>query len=137
GAVANLLVRRHGRWLTPPLSSGCLAGVMRARALELGLAEEAELRWEELALPAGSRAEETAWNTGGSCAKPAPEAPGGASHDHWVLLNSLGCRPLRAVNGQPLPHLSASEAEAFWRQLLGADPQAKTLSCNPAQKCDR
>ncbi|MFM7653566.1 MAG: aminotransferase class IV, partial [Vulcanococcus sp.] len=46
GAVANLLVRRHGRWLTPPLSSGCLAGVMRARALELGLAEEAELRWE-------------------------------------------------------------------------------------------
>ena len=31
GAVANLLVRRQGQWLTPPLSSGCLPGVMRGQ----------------------------------------------------------------------------------------------------------
>jgi branched-subunit amino acid aminotransferase/4-amino-4-deoxychorismate lyase len=34
GTVANLLVHREGRWITPPLSSGCLPGVMRARALQ-------------------------------------------------------------------------------------------------------
>jgi len=43
GTSANLLVQRAGTWLTPPLASGCLPGVMRGRALELGLAEEAAL----------------------------------------------------------------------------------------------
>jgi hypothetical protein len=38
----------------------------------------------------------------------------------WLLLNSLGCRPLSAVDGQQLPCLSAAEAEAFWWQLLDA-----------------
>lgn len=90
GAVANLLVRSDGRWLTPPLRSGCLPGVMRGRALELGLAVEADL------------------------AEPEPEP----SDRRWLLLNSLGCRPLSAIDGRPLPHLSAAEAEAFWRQLL-------------------
>ena len=94
GAVANLLVWRRGRWLTPPLNSGCLPGVMRARALELGLAEEAELPWS------------------GQADALAP------SEERWLLLNSLGCRPVSAVNGQPIQHLSAAEAEALWRQLL-------------------
>jgi 4-amino-4-deoxychorismate lyase len=88
GATANLLVQRGGRWLTPPLSSGCLPGVMRGRSLALGLATEATL-------------------------EPAPQ-PG----DRWLLLNSLGARPLSAVDGEPLQHLSAAEAEALWRQLL-------------------
>ena len=90
GAVANLLVRSDGRWLTPPLRSGCLPGVMRGRALTLGLAVEADL------------------------AEPEPEP----SDRRWLLLNSLGCRPLSAIDGRPRPHLSAAEAEAFWRQLL-------------------
>jgi para-aminobenzoate synthetase / 4-amino-4-deoxychorismate lyase len=34
--TANLLVRREGVWWTPPLASGCLPGVARARALERG-----------------------------------------------------------------------------------------------------
>ena len=33
GTSANLLLRRGSRWLTPPLSSGCLPGVMRQQAL--------------------------------------------------------------------------------------------------------
>ncbi|QPN67706.1 aminotransferase class IV [Synechococcus sp. CBW1006] len=88
GSTANLLVHRQGRWLTPAVASGCLAGVMRGRALELGLAAEARLE-----------------------ADPQPE-------DRWLLINSLGCRPLKALNGDAQPHLSASEAEAFWRRLL-------------------
>ena len=43
GTAANLLVRREGRWLTPPLSSGCLPGVMRRLSLPLGLAQVGEL----------------------------------------------------------------------------------------------
>ena len=88
GAVANLLVQRQGRWLTPPLSSGCLPGVMRGRALALGLAQEARL-------------------------EAAPQ-PG----DHWLLLNSLSCRPLRRVDAHELSPLRNDEAEALWRQLL-------------------
>ena len=109
GAVANLLVRGKGRWLTPPLSSGCLPGVMRGRALRLGVAEEAELRWDGRQLLACSPA--SASSKEGAGAEETVQGP-------WVLLNSLGCRPLSAVDGQQLPYLSDTEAEAFWRQLL-------------------
>jgi len=34
GARSNVLVNRHGRWITPPLSSGVLPGVMRSRLLK-------------------------------------------------------------------------------------------------------
>ena len=78
GAAANLLVLRRGRWLTPPLSSGCLPGVMRGRVLELQRAEEAPL-----------------------AASPEPG-------DQWLLLNSLSCRPLLSLDGQRLePHQGA------------------------------
>ena len=81
-------MQREGCWLTPPLSSGCLPGVMRGRALQLGLARETSLQ---------------------------PDVQAG---DHWLLLNSLSARPLRALDGQPLEVLSAEDAEAFWRRLL-------------------
>jgi 4-amino-4-deoxychorismate lyase len=90
GTTANLLVQRQGRWLTPPLSSGCLPGVMRGRLLELGLVEEAQL---EASPAAGER---------------------------WLLINSLGCRPLLRLDGHPLkawPEATA-EAERLWRRLL-------------------
>ncbi|MCT0214570.1 MULTISPECIES: aminotransferase class IV [unclassified Synechococcus] len=50
GTSSNLLVLRAGTgtWLTPPLSTGCLPGVMRGRALELGLAVEAPLQPDQL-----------------------------------------------------------------------------------------
>ena len=89
-ATANVLVQRQGRWLTPPLSSGCLPGVMRGRLLELGLADEARLE--------------------------AAAQPG----DRWLLINSLSCRPLLTLEGQPLGDWpsAAADAERLWRSLL-------------------
>ena len=69
---ANLLVCRDGSWLTPPLSSGCLPGVMRARALATGLCREAWI---------------------GANLKPTDQA---------LLINSLGCREIQSVNGNTL-----------------------------------
>ena len=64
GSNANLLVQKGKYWLTPPLTSGALPGVMRARGLSIGLVQEAHLD-DKL------NADEPA-----------------------VLLNSLDCRPL-------------------------------------------
>ena len=72
GTTANLLIRRCGQWLTPPLSSGCLPGVMRGRALAQGLVVETELQAEF-----------------------GPE-------DQAVLINSLSCRPIASHNGKPM-----------------------------------
>ena len=69
GDSANLLVKRQGAWITPPLSSGCLPGVMRAKALQQGLITE-------------------------TCIGPTLEAG-----DQALLINSLGCRSLNVVNG--------------------------------------
>jgi 4-amino-4-deoxychorismate lyase len=90
GASANVLVQRRGRWLTPALDSGCLAGVMRGRLLELGLAAEARLE--------------------------AAAEPG----DRWLLINSLSCRPVLKLEGQPLGDWpgAAADAERLWRRLL-------------------
>ena len=79
GSSANLLVRRGGTWLTPPLSSGCLPGVMRGRLLQLGLAREARLE-----------------------ARPEPG-------DQWLLINSLSCRPLASLDGQRLEPWGGTE----------------------------
>ena len=95
GTSANLLVRGDGdTWLTPPEASGCLAGVMRAKALELGLARETVIEVADLA------------------------ASGGA-----LLLNSLGCRPISHLETKPLIWASvaartrAREAERLWQRL--------------------
>lgn len=104
GSAANLLIRRHNRWLTPPLSSGCLPGVMRGRALELGLAEEVEL--------------------------PRHAEPG----DRWLLINSLGCRPLCRLDDLALEVHPG--AEALWRSLLQADSVA-ALDGDATDETDR
>ena len=93
GTTANLLLKIEGQWLTPPLRSGCLPGVMRQRALERGLVAEAA---EAISLDA---------------------VAGGAVSAAW-LINSLGCRPLRSLNNQPLHHYNEAEAQGFWRGLL-------------------
>lgn len=72
GTTANLMIQRHKQWLTPRLASGCLPGIMRARALKLGLAQEAELK------------------------------PLTKEQDRWFLINSLGCRCICSVNSQSL-----------------------------------
>ena len=51
--TANLLVRRDGRWWTPPLSSGGLPGVGRAALVAAGEVGEAVLRPADLV--AGAR----------------------------------------------------------------------------------
>jgi branched-subunit amino acid aminotransferase/4-amino-4-deoxychorismate lyase len=100
GTASSLLVRRRDGWLTPPLSSGALPGVMRGRALALGLAQERSL----------SAAELTA----------APAA---------LLINSLGCRPIRRFEDTDLPGLSPAQAEAFWRALNAPDRQDQMQPC--------
>ena len=72
GSSANLVVQRHGEWLTPPLSDGCLPGVMRAQGLKQGLIKEQSLS-----------------------SKPQPG-------DQWLLINSLGCKTISHVNDEPL-----------------------------------
>lgn len=87
--AANLLVCVEGSWLTPPLSSGCLPGVMRARALAQG--------WlRERALPPG---EWERWE--------------GA-----LLINSLGARVVVECEGQRLSGAKTLGAEKLWRGLI-------------------
>ena len=93
GTAANLLLRLGERWLTPPLASGCLPGVMRGRLLAAGLAEETLLPLELLA----------------------GEGAAGAAA---LLINSLGCRPIQACDGRPLAALDSAQAEDLWRSLL-------------------
>ena len=116
GATANLVVCRGGTWLTPSLASGCLPGVMRGRALELGLVREATLDPGLLLQPAD--------DSGHHPSKDSVQDSVSAA----LLLNSLGCRPIRAVNGQALgpvdqdhgdPGRASSLAESLWRSLLG------------------
>lgn len=90
--TANLLLRLGGLWHTPPLASGCLPGVMRARALALGLIQEAPL---------------------------APEALEEA--DAGLLLNSLDCRPLRPRGAGALAP-AVEEARQLWHRCAGLDP---------------
>jgi branched-subunit amino acid aminotransferase/4-amino-4-deoxychorismate lyase len=98
GTSANLLVWRGGSWITPPLNSGCLPGVMRQRGLDRGQVTEAPVNEQDLASC------EAAW-----------------------LINSLGCRPISHLGDRPIADPAPSgggsqEAERFWRQLLQASP---------------
>ncbi|WP_411869525.1 aminotransferase class IV [Vulcanococcus limneticus] len=111
--AANLLVRRTGRWLTPPLSSGCLPGIMRRRALELGLAQEARIK--PASLPVSTGRTDPASGTGLPSRTPPPGGPDPLD-GAVLLLNSLGCRPLAALDGQPLPLWP--DPEGLWRSLL-------------------
>jgi branched-subunit amino acid aminotransferase/4-amino-4-deoxychorismate lyase len=93
GTSANLLVLRAGQWCTPPLASGCLPGVMRRRALELGLALEAQQPIEISEIASGQI-------------------------QAALLINSLGCRPISAIEGLALAAVESGAAERFWRRLL-------------------
>ena len=98
GTSANLLVCRGGSWITPPLNSGCLPGVMRQRGLDRGLINEALVHEADLQISAAA-----------------------------LLLNSLGCRPISHLGALPIANPAPSgdrsqAAETFWRQLLQASP---------------
>lgn len=89
GTTANLLLRLGGRWLTPPAASGCLPGVMRGRALALGLIRETPLKQEALA-----------------------QAEAG------LLLNSLDCRAL-ALPAMANLQQARHQARRLWQACLG------------------
>ncbi|MCP9776573.1 MULTISPECIES: aminotransferase class IV [unclassified Cyanobium] len=98
GTSANLLVCSGGSWITPPLSSGCLPGVMRQRGLDRGLITEAPVNEQDL-----------------------------ASWEAAMLINSLGCRPISHLGALPIANSAPSgggnqKPETFWRQLLQASP---------------
>ena len=97
--AANLLLRRGGLWLTPPANSGCLPGVMRGRALALGLIQESSLDPEVL---------ETA--------------------EAALLLNSLDCRPLR-LPGPPAREPAIAEALHLWHRCAGLEPDPQQSRC--------
>jgi branched-subunit amino acid aminotransferase/4-amino-4-deoxychorismate lyase len=46
--IANVVVRIDGAWMTPPLASGCLPGVMRRVLLEAGEIKEAPILLADL-----------------------------------------------------------------------------------------
>ncbi|MDH4116935.1 MAG: aminodeoxychorismate synthase component I [Acidimicrobiia bacterium] len=46
--IASLAVHLAGRWVTPPLTAGCLPGVERAAAIEAGLLSEAPITIDDL-----------------------------------------------------------------------------------------
>jgi len=46
--IATLLLNINGDWVTPPLSSGILNGVVRALVLEAGLAKVRRIEFSEL-----------------------------------------------------------------------------------------
>ena len=83
GTTTNLMVRSGpgSDWITPPLSSGCLPGIMRQRALALGVALEQSI--DENALMDSSGA---------------------------LLINSLGCRAISHLGPTALPIAPDAEA---------------------------
>jgi branched-subunit amino acid aminotransferase/4-amino-4-deoxychorismate lyase len=85
GTTTNLLVRQGSGsgsgWITPPLSSGCLPGIMRQRALVLGVAQEQII--DETALIGSAGA---------------------------LLINSLGCRAISHLGPRALPIAPDAEA---------------------------
>ena len=91
GTSANLLVCRGGSWITPPLSSGCLPGVMRQRGLETGLITECDVQKPELLTC------DAAW-----------------------LINSLNCRPISHFHDAKLKNSHWEDPETAWRRLLMA-----------------
>jgi len=87
GTTTNLMLRSGSGWITPPLSSGCLPGIMRHRALVLGVAQEQPI--DEAALM---------------------ESPGA------LLINSLGCRAITHLGPTALPIAPDAEA-LWWSLL--------------------
>ncbi|MBV9413085.1 MAG: aminotransferase class IV family protein [Acidimicrobiia bacterium] len=96
GTGTNVFVAVAGRMLTPPLNSGCLAGVTRDLLLELGVAEEADLPLSALA----------------------------EADEAFLTSSTRDVHPISSVDGAPLPTvpgpLTNAAAEAF-RALQARD----------------
>jgi para-aminobenzoate synthetase / 4-amino-4-deoxychorismate lyase len=104
---ASLALELDGQWWTPPVESGCLPGVERARLLDLGVLRERVLRREDLYRAAGlavtsslrgwRAAELREQSPAGSLAAECPmlpvadqPAPGYAAGRQWPVLAAPG-----------------------------------------------
>jgi branched-subunit amino acid aminotransferase/4-amino-4-deoxychorismate lyase len=88
--TANLLLLIEGHWLTPPLASGCLPGIMRAQGLAQGWLQEAELWPADL-----DRCEA------------------------GLLINSLDCRPLVGIRAHAgATQALGPTARSLWERCL-------------------
>ncbi|MGH9283337.1 MAG: aminotransferase class IV [Acidimicrobiales bacterium] len=89
GTGTNVFLGIGGTLVTPPLSSGCLAGVTRALVLELTEAVERDVPLDEL----------------------------GAATEAFLTSPTRAVHPIHAVDGRPLPDcpgpLTAAAANAF------------------------
>jgi branched-subunit amino acid aminotransferase/4-amino-4-deoxychorismate lyase len=93
--TANLLLLIEGRWLTPPLVSGCLPGIMRAQGLAQGWLQEAELWPVDL-----DRCEA------------------------GLLINSLDCRPLVGKRSHAeASQVLGPTARRLWERCLAGQCQ--------------
>ena len=72
GSTFNLLIKRHNQWITPRKESGCLEGIMVAKALKLKIVKE-ELIYPEF-----------------------------QDDDIVIAINSLSCRQINQVNNLTL-----------------------------------
>ena len=68
GSTFNLLIKRNNQWITPRKESGCLEGIMVARALKLEIAKEELI------------------------------SPKFQENDIIIAINSLSCRQINQVN---------------------------------------
>ena len=97
--TANLLLLIEGRWLTPPLASGCLPGIMRAQGLAQDWLQEAELWPVDL----------------DRCAA-------------GLLINSLDCRPLVGKRPHAeATQLLGPTARRLWEQCLADGSDRRPL----------
>nr|YP_002049038.1 aminotransferase class IV [Paulinella chromatophora]ACB42828.1 aminotransferase class IV [Paulinella chromatophora] len=98
-SCATLLIFNKENWLTPPMSAGCLSGVMRRNSIKLGLAKVQTVMPVQL------------FGNFDDMEGPA------------VLLNSLGCRPISRLNGATVVgafpmEIAISKAREFFMLVL-------------------
>jgi para-aminobenzoate synthetase/4-amino-4-deoxychorismate lyase len=103
---ATLALDVDGTWCTPPLSSGCLPGVERARLLDRGVLHERVLRHSDLEAARGLAVISSlrGWRTARLLVSSGPAAEGGddVRREHQVVGRDSG-RPGPAVAGQLHP----------------------------------
>jgi branched-chain amino acid aminotransferase len=99
GTGSNIFMELDGRLVTPPLDSGCLAGITRELLLE--------------------------WLPGDVEERPVPVGALAGSREAFITSTTRGVQPIRAVDGVPLPEspgrLSRHAAEVF-SERAAADP---------------
>ncbi|MDQ1444931.1 MAG: branched-chain amino acid aminotransferase [Acidimicrobiaceae bacterium] len=106
-----------GRLVTPPLSSGCLAGVTRALLLEAGVAVE-----EDVALSALSS---SALSSSALSSSALSSSGGAGVSEAFVSSTTRDVQPISSIDGVPLPAcpgpLTAAAAAAFAEVVRRSD----------------